>query len=155
MAAPAPAPACPTTSSSTQHGPFTSIPSSETAPMHPLFTVLIFGFRAPNTTIQEYKNHYDNIHVPLAKSLTGAAFPLSHTRHYFGGNATLAAISAPVEWDSLAVLTFKDDTHAGTFNYLLAQPGAAAKIHADEKLFMADGSPKMVVIGKDTSITKP
>ncbi|OAF99490.1 uncharacterized protein CC84DRAFT_1169588 [Paraphaeosphaeria sporulosa] len=151
----APAPACPTTSSITQHDPFTSIPSSDNAPMLPLFTVLIFGFRAPNTTIQEYRNHYDNVHVPLAKSLTGAAFPISHTRHYFGENATLAAISAPVQWDSLAVLTFKDDTHAGTFNYLLSQPEAAAKIHADEKIFMADGSPKMVVIGKDTSITEP
>jgi hypothetical protein len=136
-----------------QYDRFTSVPSSGDTAMLPFFTVLIFGFRAPNTTIQEYKNHYDNVHVPLAKSLTGAAFPISHIRHYFGENATLAAISAPVDWDSLAVLTFKDDKHAGTFNYLLGQPDAAAKIHADEKLFMADGSPKMVVIGTDTSIT--
>ncbi|KAL5464933.1 hypothetical protein PMIN06_000886 [Paraphaeosphaeria minitans] len=151
----APAPTYLTTSSIPQHEPFTSIPSPNDAPMLPPFTVLIFGFRAPNTTIQECRNHYDNLHVPLAKSLTGAAFPLSHTRHYSGENATLAAISVPVEWDSLAVLTFKDSTHAGTFNYLLSQPEAAAKIHADEKMFMANGSPKMLIIGQDTSITRP
>ncbi|KAL1596974.1 hypothetical protein SLS60_008556 [Paraconiothyrium brasiliense] len=159
----------PTTSSIIQHDSSSSITSDSTSlsdstcstdsgspdtTMLPLFTVLIFGFRAPNTTIQEYQNHYDNIHVPLAKSLTGAAFPLSHTRHYYGLNATLAAISAPVDWDSLAVLTFKDATHAGTFSYLLAQPEAAAKIHADEQIFMAEGSPKTVVIGTDTSVTK-
>lgn len=146
-------PICPATSLITPNDPLSTNTAPDNSIMLPLFTVLIFGFRAPNTTIQEYRNHYDNIHVPLAKSITGAAFPLSHTRHYYGENATLAAISAPVGWDSLAVLTFKDETHATTFNYLLSQPDAAAKIHADEKLFMADGSPKMVVIGKDTSIT--
>ena len=121
--------------------------------MIPLFTILIYGFRAANITHAEYKDHYDNVHVPLAKSIAGHAWPISHTRHYFGGNASLAAISAPVDWDSLAVLTFKDETHAFTFNHLIGQPEAAAKIHADEKLFMSEDSPKMVVIGTDTSIT--
>lgn len=122
--------------------------------MLPLFTVLIFGFRAANITHAEYKDHYDNVHVPLAKSIAGSAWPISHTRHYYGGNASLAAISAPMEWDSMAVLTFKDETHAFKFNYILGLPEAAARIHGDEKHFMAEGSPKMVVIGTDTSIKK-
>lgn len=119
-----------------------------------LFTVLIFGFRRPDLTVQEYRDHYDNTHIPLAKSIAGAAWPLSHTRHYSGLNETLEAVSAPVDWDSLAVLTFKDETHAGTFQYLLGQEAAAEKIHADEEEFMADGSPKMVIIETDTSVTK-
>ena len=148
-------PICPTTSV-TNHDSFDLCPSPEYQDntMLPLFTVLIFGFRAPNITHAEYKNHYDNVHVPLAKSIAGPAWPLSHTRHYYGGNASLAAISAPMEWDSMAVLTFKDDTHAFKFSSVLGTPEAAARIHADEKLFMAEGSPKMVVIGTDTSITK-
>ena len=51
----------------------------------------------------------------------------------------------------MAVLTFKDESHAFEF---LGQPEAAAKIHADEKLFMSEDSPKMVVIGTDTSTTR-
>ncbi|KAH7116240.1 hypothetical protein B0J11DRAFT_510579 [Dendryphion nanum] len=120
-----------------------------------LFTVLIFGFRAANISHSDYQSHYDLTHIPLAKSLSGPAWPLSHTRYYFGGNETLAAISAPVKWDSMAVLTFRDETHAGTFNYLLGLPEAAKAIHADEEKFMAKGSPKMVVIGTDSSTTLP
>ncbi|KAF1969604.1 hypothetical protein BU23DRAFT_433174, partial [Bimuria novae-zelandiae CBS 107.79] len=73
--------------------------------------VLIFGFRAPNITHAQYKDYYDNVHVPLAKSIAGNAWPISHTRNYYGGNATLAAISAQMDWDSLAVLTFENEVH--------------------------------------------
>lgn len=147
------APTCPTAYIN-DHSSYTCLTSeSLSTTMLPLFTVLIFGYRASNITHAEYKNHYDNVHVPLAKSIAGSAWPISHTRYYYGGNATLAAISAPMEWDSMAVLTFEDESHAFKFNYVLGTPEAAAKIHADEKLFMAEDSPKMVVIGTDTSIT--
>ncbi|KAF1955418.1 hypothetical protein CC80DRAFT_94810 [Byssothecium circinans] len=119
------------------------------------FNVLIFGLRAPNLTHAEYKSHYETIHVPLAQSLAGSAWPLSHTRYYAGGNATLAAISYPVDWDSMAVLSFRDETHAFTFQKVLGQPEASKKIHDDEALFMdfEKGSPRMVVVGMDVGVT--
>ena len=121
-----------------------------------LFTVLIFGFRGADKTVEEYRDHYDNIHVPLARSLTGPWFPLSHTRHYTGLNATLDAGSADVDWDSLAVLTFNNETHAGTFSYLLSQvPENAEKIHEDELKFMREEGPEMVIVGPYTSVTLP
>ena len=120
-----------------------------------LFKILIFGFRATNLTHAEYKDHYENVHIPLAQSYAGSTWPLSHTRHYFGGNKTLAAISAPTDWDSMAVLSFRDETHAFTFNGVLKAPAAAKAIHDDESQFMADGSPKMVVIGPDWTVTVP
>ena len=120
-----------------------------------LFNILIFGIRATNLTHAQYKDHYENTHVPLAQSIAGDTWPLSHTRYYYGGNKTLVAISAPMDWDSMAVLTFRDETHASTFNRVLRAPDAAKAIHGDELKFMAEGSPKMVVIGTDWTVTVP
>jgi hypothetical protein len=123
--------------------------------MLPYFTVLIFGFRNPNMNLTEYKTHYEQTHIPLAKSIAGTAWPVSHTRHYFGGNQSLSAISYPVDWDSMAVMTFRDEKHAFTFQGLLGTPEAKEKIHGDEEIFMAEGSPHTVVIGWDGVVTVP
>jgi len=55
----------------------------------------------------------------------------------------------------MAVLTFKDAAHAFEFNAVLSTPDAAKAIHDDEKKFMVEGSPKMVVIGTDLETTVP
>jgi hypothetical protein len=120
-----------------------------------VFNVLIFGFRAVNLSHDEYKEHYENVHVPLAQSFAGDTWPLSHTRHYYGGNKTHSTVSAPMGWDSMAVLTFRDKTHAVMFNGMLKTSAAAKAIHEDELKFMAEGSPKMVVIGTDWAVTVP
>jgi hypothetical protein len=46
------------------------------------YLIAAFETRLPTTTIAHFIDYYDNTHVPLIKTLTGASFPLSHSRHY-------------------------------------------------------------------------
>jgi hypothetical protein len=123
--------------------------------MLPHFTVLIFGFRNPSMNHTEYKNHYETIHIPLAKSYARTTWPLSHTRHYFDRNGPFGAASPKVDWDSMAVLTFGNASHAGAFQAALGTDAAHNAILTDEHIFMRPDSPQQVIIGTDTVITLP
>ncbi|KAG9192123.1 hypothetical protein G6011_10857 [Alternaria panax] len=103
----------------------------------PYFTALVFGTMLPGLNLTEYAHHYDNVHIPLVKSLTGPNFPAVHTRHYFGGNPAFVNASYPVNWNSMATMEFRDQAHALTFLNIIGQPAAKAKIEEDEHLFMA------------------
>ncbi|KAF2821043.1 hypothetical protein CC86DRAFT_107783 [Ophiobolus disseminans] len=120
----------------------------------PYFTALVFGTMSPLLNLTQYKDHYDNTHIPLVKSLTGANFPAVHTRHYVGGNAAFVNASWPVDWDSMAVMSFRDQTHALTFLGIISAPGAKEAIERDEEEFMAH-KPRMVVVGTDGSVSWP
>jgi hypothetical protein len=120
----------------------------------PYFTALVFGTMAPFLNLTEYKDHYNNVHIPLVKSLTGTNFPTIHTRHYFGGNPAFANASASVHWDSMAIMSFRDQTHALTFLGIATSPAAAKLIEEDEHKFMAN-APKTVIIGNDGDISWP
>ncbi|KAF2870204.1 hypothetical protein BDV95DRAFT_608209 [Massariosphaeria phaeospora] len=111
------------------------------------FTVLLFGFALQNLSLVEYKNHYETSHVPLAKTYAQSSWPLSHTRYYYDDKTV-------DNWDSLAVLEFRDADHAISFNTILSQPDAAHAIHSDEAKFMK-GQPQMIIIGTNSAVTVP
>lgn len=46
------------------------------------FSIVVFVTRKPGLSPAEFKDHYENKHVPLLQSLAGPTFPISHTRHY-------------------------------------------------------------------------
>lgn len=116
----------------------------------PYFIALVLGIAAPNLTLTQYVDHYDNIHVPLVKSLTGDLFPTVHTRYYVGG--PFANASAPVDWDSMAVMQFRDQAHAVGFLGMVNQPEIKKRIEEDEHEFMA-GLPRTVVVGNQGAIS--
>jgi hypothetical protein len=120
----------------------------------PYFTALVFGTMLSSLNLTQYADHYDNVHIPLVKSLTGANFPAVHTRHYFGGNAAFVNASYPVDWDSMAVMSFRDQAHALTFLGILNTPENKAKVAADEELFM-EHAPRTVIVGTDGSVSWP
>lgn len=115
----------------------------------PYFIAVVLGISAPNLTLTQYAHHYDTIHIPLVKSLTGASFPTVHTRYYAGG--AFANASAPVDWDSMAVMQFRDQAHAVEFLGLVSRPDIKERIEEDEGLFMA-GKPRTVVVGMEGAI---
>lgn len=125
-------------------------------------------------SIDEFKEHYENIHVPLLKSVTGASFPISHTRHYVaraesgaGDRAGVRTAStkrleatAPVvlvgtkddvAWDAFATLTFRDELHFQQFFALVNDPAAAERIQEDEEKFSDAEKFKVVVLGQTLS----
>ncbi|KAK7757120.1 hypothetical protein SLS62_000667 [Diatrype stigma] len=113
-------------------------------------TVLIFAYRKPGTTPEQFKTHYEGTHVPLVKELAGEHFPLSHTRRYIhrteGQGATERNAKNPAtvligeqvdfDYDAFAELTFADVPSFQTFMGIMQKPENAARIAADEELFL-------------------
>jgi hypothetical protein len=120
----------------------------------PYFTALVFGTMLPSLNLSQYASHYDSIHIPLVKSLTKSSFPLVHTRRYFGGNAAFVNASAPVDWDSMAVMEFRDQAHALAFMSIIGVGEAKERIEEDERLFM-EGKPRTVITGTNGSVSWP
>ncbi|KAI0817134.1 EthD domain-containing protein [Xylaria sp. FL0064] len=141
------------------------------------YSVLIFAYRKFGTTPAQFKAHYEGTHVPLIHKLTGANFPLSHTRHYLHrteqqqqqqaeegkGNNTARNPTTPAtvligtqeefDYDAFAELTFEDEAAFQAFFALTQQPEIAEKIAADEELFL-DRARMTVVVKGDTTVTE-
>jgi hypothetical protein len=130
------------------------------------YSVIIFAFRKPGTTPEQFKTHYEGSHVPLVRELAGEKFPLSHTRRYIhrsenttsNENNTARNPSTPAtvligtqedfDYDAFAELTFED---AGAFQIFFGHmqlPDIAAKIAEDEEKFLDRTRMPVVVLGE-------
>jgi hypothetical protein len=117
--------------------------------------LLIYASRKPGLSIEEFKDHYENKHVPLVKSLAGDLFPKSHTRYYFTKDATSGSEASHVimgqpsdfPWDSTTILTFADDEHFNKCMAIMQDEEVSKKLAADEGIFTDRSSLKMVILG--------
>ncbi|KAF2649700.1 hypothetical protein K491DRAFT_668475 [Lophiostoma macrostomum CBS 122681] len=135
------------------------------------YAIALFVSRKPGVSIGEFKDHWENKHIPLLKSIVGKAFPLTHTRRYVarvesgaGDRAGVTPAShrrapsaAPVvlggdknevTWDGFAELVFRDELHFQQFFALVNESEAAARIQQDEERFADASNFKVVVIGE-------
>ena len=116
-------------------------------------------------------DYYDNTHMRIIREITGPEhFPLSHTRHYIyrtGSNDHAGGPSNPktpatlfkgqqatVDFDCVAVLTFKDENAFHGFYGALSSPEAAAKIDGDEIVFQDPTKSTVVLVGGVSCTTK-
>lgn len=135
------------------------------------FNVLIFAYRKPGTTPEQFRSHYEGTHVPLVKELAGEHFPLFHTRRYLlrspeaeGIKVTdrnpkspakvLVGNQAEFDYDAFAELSFTDLAHFETFIGLTQQPENAARIAADEEKFLDRSAMSVVVLGETLTTSK-
>lgn len=133
------------------------------------YTILIFAYRKPGTTPEQFRAHYENTHVPLIRELAGEHFPVSHTRRYVQrapgeGEGTernadypatvLLGSQADFDYDAFAELAFSDATHFQAFFGLTQQPENAARIAADEEHFLDRSKMPVVVLGETTVTAK-
>ncbi|KAI1128319.1 EthD domain-containing protein [Nemania abortiva] len=130
------------------------------------YSVLIFSYRKPGTTPEQFKAHYDDVHVHLIRELTGAFFPLSHTRRYLhrseketDSNTWRNPISPATvvigtqedfDYDAISELTFEDEPAFQKFFELMKQPENQARIAADEEKFVDRSRLSMVALGNTT-----
>lgn len=83
------------------------------------FQLIMFGRRRQDLTPEQYRDHYENVHIPFMKDLTGDTFPLTHVRHYVqrDGPPDFLAVLMPgsnqssFDFDAVAVLTYRDQAH--------------------------------------------
>ncbi|KAI1173434.1 EthD domain-containing protein [Nemania sp. FL0916] len=130
------------------------------------YSVIIFAYRKPGTTPEQFKAHYENTHILLVRELTGAHFPLSHTRRYIHRSENQAADNTArnpntpatvligtqddFDYDCYAELTFEDVNAFQTFFGITQKPDIAAKIQADEEKFLDRTRMPVVVLGDIT-----
>ncbi|TPX18276.1 uncharacterized protein E0L32_002785 [Thyridium curvatum] len=110
------------------------------------FQLLMFGGRKAGITPEQYRDHYENVHIPLMRNLTGDTFPLTHTRHYVERGAPPdfpAAVlpgggdQADFAYDAVAVLTYRDRAHFDANWAFFEDPETARIIREDEAEFSA------------------
>ena len=130
---------------------------------------LIFAYRKPGTTHAQFREHWENVHIPLVLSIAGSDAPLSHTRHYIHRTESAAGGGGPanpnhpatvmigaqdaVDYDAVAELVFEGQEQLQAFQAKVGTPDAAAKIAADEEKF-ADRARMCVVMVGETTTTK-
>lgn len=117
--------------------------------------LLMLGRRRQDLTPAQFRDHYENVHIPLMRNLTGATFPLSHERHYVlrdsrnshnnnnntdGGGSFPAAVLAgtspdAIDYDAVAILTYRDKAHFEANWAFFEDPETSRIIAADEAKF--------------------
>ncbi|KUI67767.1 hypothetical protein VM1G_02939 [Cytospora mali] len=133
------------------------------------YSALIYTSRKVGTTPEQFRAHYESSHVPLVKEITGAHYPISHTRRYIQRTAgkaegternanfpasVLIGTQADFEYDAIAELTFKDVGAFQTFFSIAQQPENAARITADEEKFLDRSMTTAVVVGETLITTR-
>ena len=108
------------------------------------FTLVAQIKRKATLTPQEFRNHYDTVHVPLLKSLVGPAFPLTHTRHYI--TRLLESPFPPmryregfkgseIEFDAISIMVFRNAEHFEEFRNVFFQVEVQKTMKEDEERF--------------------
>ena len=130
-------------------------------------SALVFAYRKPGTTPAQFREHLENHHVPLIKSIAGSHFPISYTRRYIhrtegtdGGPANpnypatiMTGAQEAVDYDGFVELTFENEDAFMAFVGVVRQPDAAARIAADEEKFL-DKSKMVIVRVGETIVTR-
>jgi hypothetical protein len=126
-----------------------------------VYTVFMLITRKPGTTLAQFKDHYENKHVPLIMDILKDVLPVSHTRYYLKRNE--AAEGAPplvffgdastVDYDCITKIELRDEEHFGKFNETFMKSPRFAEVQEDEERF-ADKAKFRVFGIESTEVTK-
>ncbi|TVY43599.1 hypothetical protein LSUB1_G000526 [Lachnellula subtilissima] len=118
------------------------------------YTIVAYLARKPSMTPAEFRNYYENTHMPLLISLTGPVFPKTHKRYYLprtpkdpaspdttNANHAVRIYEGTAEdfdYDAYAELEFESIEKFAAFGQRLAEVAAAedGAFHADELAFL-------------------
>ncbi|KAI8236629.1 Alkaline ceramidase YDC1 [Colletotrichum sp. SAR 10_99] len=104
--------------------------------------MLIFLHRKEGLSHAEFKDHYENVHVPLTKELTGSLFPMLHSRRYIqrspedGKPMVLAGAKGEDEADAVVEVAFKDEAAAQAFFAATNSGEAMERLKKDNEQFL-------------------
>ena len=123
------------------------------------FTVLSLAVRKAGTTHEEFREHYENNHMPLLKSIFGDAFPISHTRYYVkpdeqGNAVTFVGPQALNNVDCYGLLVFEDEAHFGRLMETMGVPENGKKVQEDDHKFLDHESYRVLPVTGPFATTK-
>lgn len=129
------------------------------------YQILMLVYRKPTISPEQFRKHYETVHIPLVHEIAGPLFPLTHTRKYISrekeigkGNPeyiahVMAGEQADFAFDAIVEMTFQDQAAFYEFGGCLAQPTVAKQIRDDCEEFM-DVSKAPAVILSDVVETR-
>ncbi|OKL63029.1 hypothetical protein UA08_01936 [Talaromyces atroroseus] len=131
--------------------------------------VLIFAYRKPGLSLEEFRTLYEE-HVANLKKLAGDDFPLSHKRSYIARNNTpndgatarnattpaivIAGQQSDFDFDAQAELTFASPEALQAFVAKVQAPEAAAQIAEEEEKFLDRSKLSIAMLGDVVETTK-
>ncbi|KZM27163.1 uncharacterized protein EKO05_0004695 [Ascochyta rabiei] len=130
------------------------------------YTILLFVTRNPALSSEEFKHHYETVHIPLVQRLCAAVWPDKFTRQYlaritrkgFGGPANpdrppllLRGDAQNIDYDCVAEMTFANEHAFQAFYKRVYDKDIAAKLAEDETMFLELGKTRVVVVGETVS----
>lgn len=116
------------------------------------YTVLLLVHRKPGLSAAEFRQHYENVHVPLIKSLGGSLFPLSHTRQYTQrGDEDHGPRDNGI--DCVTEMQFNTASDFARFSELLASASVASELQKDCEAFMDPSKTDVVIMGDSVKTT--
>lgn len=113
-------------------------------------TALLYCYRLPSLTPDEFRNYVEENHVPLVKSLLGRHHPLTHTRYYTNKESgyVMGSVSTD-DPDLIAVIEYESQDAMKESMRLRSADGVREVIQADEDRFMVRERVKVIVLGAD------
>lgn len=139
------------------------------------FTIIALLRRKDGITPEQFRTHYETVHVELLKSLLQKEFPLTYVRHYIsrpGGESAdatpllledldnhstptvLQGRASDITFDVVTVMTWEDEEAHKRFATQFALDHVAEKINADEANFLDRDRKLIFTVGK-TATTAP
>ncbi|KAJ5092971.1 hypothetical protein N7456_008832 [Penicillium angulare] len=120
--------------------------------------LLLFAYRKPGLSPLQFKTHYEDIHVPLIKSLAGDDFPVLHSRRYLHrGNdlndnneypaTVFVGDQDSFKYDAICELVFNSQEAMERFRDKTGTPEAKAALEEDELKFLDRTKLKIVLLG--------
>ncbi|KAK2012366.1 hype protein [Colletotrichum eremochloae] len=121
------------------------------------YRLLLFLYRKEGMTHAEFKDHYEYIHIPLARELTGSLFPSFHLRRYIERSppevtftalptAGNAAPGGPEECDAVVEFGFADEGAAQAFFEAIGTGTVEERLRKDTEQFLNWNRTRMVKV---------
>lgn len=102
--------------------------------------LLVLTAQRPDLTPDQYKHHYENVHIPLLRRLLGDAFLLTQERNYIprsaDGSVEALIGSGDLAYDCITISVFTDGEHLQRAVAESNDPQKKAKREEDEAKFL-------------------
>jgi hypothetical protein len=130
------------------------------------YTVVLFVTRNHHLTSEEFRDHYEHKHIPLAHSLLAPCWPIEFKRRYlarisrkgFGGPANpdrppllLRGEMNELDCDCIAEMSFESEARFQEFYKKIYVKENAAILAKDEERFLEKGKTRVIVVGETWS----
>jgi hypothetical protein len=101
-----------------------------------MIKLMLFLKRKPGLTRQQFRDHYEKIHVPLGLKYVGHLLA-DFQRHYPAGMVNLAdGTDADCGYDAVSIYSFRDQAAFGELSRIISEPRVRKILTEDEEQFL-------------------